>query len=190
MASADEVMNWIISKIQGAITTISAFDKKLDEGHAFGINHNFELAAGETGILLLETIDTRVYGKSRRVDIIDIDNQPINVEVATFANVTPDVIGDDISSGIVNLDVDSSNTIDLQGYNETTTIERDVDGNPVGAIELPYGGIIKSERRTGRTVYITEKYILPRNSYLAVEFVNNGAGAVAIEYGATVYQVR
>ncbi len=151
-------------------------------GLAWNIAYQFQLNTGVTAYLVFEAGEERIHATSRRVKVVGLDNQLVDVRVTTLKNATVDVLGNDITATTVfNADLENDNTIDLSMYDEATTI---VDEG----LEAPFSSRIKADRRSANQEFITDEYILKRNNFRVLKFENLGDGNVEIEYSSTGYQ--
>ncbi len=156
----------------------------VNKGLAWNIAYQFQLNTGETKYLAFETGDDRIHATSRRVKVVGLDNQLVDVRVTTLKNATVDVLGNDITSTTVfNADLDNDNTINLTMYDETTTISDE-------GTEAPFSTRLRADRRSASQEFITDEYILRKNGIRVIKYENLGNGNVEIEYSSTGYQEK
>lgn len=155
----------------------------INKGLGWNIAYSFTLDKNETMYLAFETNGSRIHATARKVRVIDLNNQPIYLEIVTLKNATVDVLGSDISDRIFNADLNlGTENIDLIMYDETTTIEDE-------GTEAPFSSTLRSERRTITEEYIENEYILRENGYRVLKFNNlSDNSEVKIEYNSTGYQ--
>lgn len=181
MVSVGEIIQRIFRNDIGGIVNIPEATDRIEQGFGWVASYNFELAAGATAYLAFETSVPDIHVRNRSVNVVDLANQVIDVKVETLANVTINTLGNDISSNIINANLNLNNSIVLSMYDETTTVTTDGD-------KIPFSGTIAGDRKQVGSTFISDEYILKNNDYLVLKFVNNGTGNVRIEYNSNGYQ--
>ena len=181
MPNVGEIFQRVYRDTRKGLVNIDNPTDAIERGNGWVARYEFELAAGATAYLAFETNDKYIHARNRSVNVVDLDNQIINVQTKTLANATIDTLGNDISSNILNANLNLDNTIALSMYDETTTVTS--DGN-----EVPFSGTIAGDRKQVGTAFISDEYILKLNDVIVLKFINNGSGSVRIEYNSNGYQ--
>lgn len=182
MVSVGEIIQRIFrTSINSIITTDNSVDAIID-GRGWVANYSFNLASGSTAYLAFKTFDKKIHARGRSVNVVDLGNKVINVSVETLVNATVNTLGSDISSNIINANLNLSNIIELEMYDETTTITSE-------GSKIPFSGTIAGDKKQTGTAFISDEYILKTNDVLVLKFVNNGSDSVRIEYNSNGYQV-
>ena len=154
----------------------------INKGLGWNIAYQFQLNTGVTSYLAFETGEERIHASNRRVKVIGLDNQLIDVRVTTLKSAVVDILGNDITATTVfNADLDNDNTINLTMYDETTTITDE-------GTEAPFSSRMRADRRSATGEFITDEYILRKNGIRVLKFENLGDGNVEIEYSSTGHQ--
>ena len=153
----------------------------IHQGLGWNIQYNFDMIANSTTYLAFETGEPEIHATSRRVKAIGLDNQLIDVRVTTLKNATIDVLGNNISNRVFNGDLNLNNSIELNMYDETTTIADE-------GTEAPFSSRMRADRRQAAQEFITNEYILRKNNFRVLKFENLGDGSVEIEYASSGYQ--
>ena len=154
----------------------------IHKGLGWNIAYQFQLNTGVTSYLAFETGEERIHATNRRVKVIGLDNQLIDVRVTTLKSAVVDTLGNDITATTVfNADLDDDNTINLTMHDETTTIADE-------GTEAPFSSRLRADRRSAAGEFITDEYILRKNGIRVLKFENLGDGDVEIEYSSTGHQ--
>ena len=183
MANTEELFHRSYREGRRGFVAVDSVTDSVTRGLGFYIYYEFDLPLDTTKYLVFIPGEVDIHAQNRRVNIVDLDNQLINVKINTFADATVNTLGTDISEKIINADLNNDNGILLSFYDDTS----DVDVS--GAVRLPFSGTISGDRKSVASTYITNEYILERQEPLVVEFINNSTqGDVRVEYNSFGYQ--
>lgn len=181
MANVGEVILRVFNTSLNSLIMNKKASDAIWRGNGWVANYSFDLAAEETAYLVFEASDKYIHVRNRSINAVDLENNVIDVTIETLKNATIDALGNDISENIVNANLNENNSIELNAYDETTTITD--EGNKV-----PFSGTIAGDKKRTSFSFIEDEYILKLNDYLVLKFENNGSGDVRIEYHSNGYQ--
>lgn len=159
----------------------SAKTDSVENGNAWLISHDFVMDSGTTAYLIFRSTGRHIHATNRRVNVVDLGIRLINVKITTLKSPTIGTLGNDISSKIINANFNYADNIDLEMFDETSTVTND-------GPEAPFSGTITADRRQAAAEFISDQYILEVDSYLALKFENLGQGQVRVEYNSNGYQ--
>lgn len=181
MANVGEILQRVFRDTRKGLVSIDNPTDAIERGNGWVAHYEFSLTSGTTVYLVFETSDKYIHVRNRSVNVVDLDNQIINVQTKTLTNATIDTLGNDISDKVINANFNLDNSIQIDMYDETTTLTDE------GA-KLPFSGTLRADRRQAALSFIQDEYILKRNNYLAIKFENLGDGDVRVEYTSNGYQ--
>lgn len=181
MANVGEILQRVFRDTRKGLVSIDNPTDAIERGNGWVAHYEFSLTAGATAYLAFETSDKYIHARNRSINVVDLANQIIDVQVKTLTNATIDTLGNDISDNVINANLNLTNTIALNMYDEATTVTSD-------GSEVPFTGTITGDRKQVGATIIEDEYILKLNDIIVLKFINNGSGEVRIEYNSNGYQ--
>ncbi|MFW6282028.1 MAG: hypothetical protein ACOC1O_04465 [bacterium] len=158
-------------------------------GDSWDISYNFNSEGGSKEnpninyLVFTFGEEEKIHPTYRKVNVIDLDNQIINLRISTLVNPTIDTLGNEVSENIVNSDFNRDNDFDFKFYDETSTLSDE-------GTKVPFSNTLRAERKSISTEFIDREYIAPINGIIAIKFANYGSGEVRIEYSSGGHRIK